>query len=295
VRRVSTVELMLLATILLWALNLSVTKYILTHGFQPLQYASVRYGLAAAIFVALTLLAERTLRIQRRHLPVVALAAGCLWLNQLSFVFALDATTASTIGLLLGAIPVFAALFGLALGTERPSGRFMVSAGVSFAGVALVALGSGGEVSGSYVGILLGLATGATWAAYSVVVGPLMRTYSPSRISAVVIPGAWVALALSWAARPGEPQWDVGWELWTLLVFATIGPLVLTNVFWFRAIHRIGANRATLAANLQPFVAAVLAVILLSEPLSVLQIAGGVLIALGILVVRRRAEAPQAT
>jgi drug/metabolite transporter (DMT)-like permease len=39
----------------------------------------------------------------------------------------------------------------------------------------------------------------------------------------------------------------------------------------------------------------VLAVVLLSEPLDPIQIAGGVLIALGILVVRRRAPAPQAT
>ena len=52
-----------------------------------------------------------------------------------------------------------------------------------------------------------------------------------------------------------------------LLVLATLGPLVLTNILWFRSIHRIGPARATLAANLQPFVAAVLAVILLSEPL----------------------------
>jgi len=34
--------------------------------------------------------------------------------------------------------------------------------------------------------------------------------------------------------------------------------------------------------------------VLLSEPLSLLQVAGGVLIAAGILVVRRRAPAPQA-
>ena len=78
------------------------------------------------------------------------------------------------------------------------------------------------------------------------------------------------------------------------MVYAILGPLVLTNILWFRSIHRIGANRATLATNLQPFVAAVLAVVLLSEPLSWLQIAGGVLIALGILVVRRRAPTPQA-
>ena len=121
-----------------------------------------------------------------------------------------------------------------------------------------------------------------------------MATYSPSRVSALVIPGAWVALLLTGLQETSEQDWSVGWEIWALLVFATIGPLVLTNVLWFRSLHRIGANRATLAANLQPFVAAVLAVILLSEPLSALQIAGGVLIAVGILVVRRRAAPPQA-
>jgi DME family drug/metabolite transporter len=285
---------MLLATILLWALNLSVTKYILTHGFMPLPYATVRYGFAGLIFVALTLYVERTLRVERRHLPLLALAAATLWLNQLSFVFALDLATASTIGLVLGAIPIFAALFGLALGTERPTPRFWVAAAVSFVGVGLVAVGAGSEVSGGFLGILLGLSTAATWAAYSVIVAPLMQTYSPSRMSAVVIPGAWVAITICGLPETADQDWDVGWEIWALMVFATIGPLVLTNVLWFRSIHRIGANRATLAANLQPFVAAVLAVVLLSEPLSALQIAGGVLIALGILVVRRRAGPPQA-
>ena len=92
-RRPSTVELMLLATILLWSLNLSVTKYILDNGLEPLSYATVRYALAAAIFVALTLIVERTLRVERRHLPLLVLAAVTLCLNQLAFVFALDVTT----------------------------------------------------------------------------------------------------------------------------------------------------------------------------------------------------------
>jgi drug/metabolite transporter (DMT)-like permease len=57
---------------------------------------------------------------------------------------------------------------------------------------------------------------------------------------------------------------------------------------WFRVIHRIGASRATLVANLQPFVAAVFALVLLSESMTGLQVAGGVLIAGGILTARRR-------
>ena len=279
---------MLLATILLWALNLSVTKYILTHGLGPLPYATVRYALAALVFVGLTLVAERSLRVEWRHLPLLALAALMLFLNQLSFVFAVDLTTASTIGLVLGAIPIFAGLLGLLLRTEPPTRRFWLAASLSAVGVGLVAAGSGGELGHDLGGIVLGLCTAATWAAYSVAVAPLMGTYSPSRASAIVLPAAWVGLLLVGLPQTADQERDLGWEIWALLGFATIGPLVVTNGLWFRSIHRIGANKATLAANLQPFVAAVLAVVLLSEPLSWLQVAGGVLIAVGILAVRRR-------
>jgi drug/metabolite transporter (DMT)-like permease len=294
-RRPTTVELMLLTTVFLWALNLSITKYLLDEGVAPLSYSFVRYGLAGAIFVALTLLVERTLRIDRRRLPVLAFTIVVLCLNQLCFVFALDRTTAATIGLILGSIPIFAALLGVALGRERLSRRFWLGAGVSFLGVGLVAVGSGGELSASYVGILLGLATCATWAAYSVVAAPLMAASSPSRVSAIVMPGVWLLLAIVGAPQTSEQDWGLGWELWALLVLATVGPLVLTNILWFRSIARIGPARATLAANLQPFVAAVLAVVLLSEPLGAVQVVGGLLIASGILAARRRSPAPQAT
>jgi drug/metabolite transporter (DMT)-like permease len=286
---------MLLATVLLWALNLSVTKYILTHGLEPLSYATVRYGCAGLVFIALTLAVERSLRVERRDAPVLGLAAVILFMNQLCFIFSLDLATASTIGLVLGSTPIFAAIFGLVLGTERPSRRFWLAAAISFVGVGLVAIGAAGDVSGELLGILLGLGMSATWALYSVTIGPLMHAYSPTRTSAIVIPLAWVGIALVGIPQTTSQDWDVGAEIWALMVYAILGPLVITNILWFRSVHRIGANRATLAANLQPFVAAVLAVILLSEPLDPIQIAGGVLIALGILVVRRRPPAPQAT
>ena len=279
---------MLLTTVLLWALNLSVTKFILDEGLAPLSYAAVRYGLAAAIFVALALAVEGSLRISRTHLWRVGLAAVTLWVNQMCFVFALDLTAASTVGILLGAIPVFTGLFGLALGTERATGRFWLAAAVSFLGVALVALGAAGQVSASLTGIVLGIATAATWAAYSVVFAPLTRTYSVTRISAAVLPCTWALLALAGIPQIRDQDWSLGRDIWVLLLFATIGPLVLTNVLWFRSIRRIGANRATLVANLEPFVAAVLAVVLLSEPLGLLQILGGVAIAGGIVLARRR-------
>jgi LPXTG-motif cell wall-anchored protein len=293
-RRPTSVELMLLATIVLWALNLTVSRYILTHGLQPLSYAAARYGLAALVFVGLALTTERSLRVLRADAPLVLLAAGLVWLNQMAFVYALDTGTASTLGLLLGAIPIFAALLGLALGTERVSRRFWSGALLSFVGVALVAAGAGARLSGGLGAILLGLATSATWAGYSVAITPLMRRYSPYRISALVLSLAFVPITLAGIPQTVSQDWALGWEVWALFLFATVGPLVVTNVLWFRSLHRIGPARATLAVNLQPFVAAVFAVVLLSETMTWLQVLGGVLIGLGIVLARRRRASPPA-
>jgi drug/metabolite transporter (DMT)-like permease len=296
VRRPTTVELMLITTVVLWALNLTASRYVLTHGFRPLAYSTLRYATAAAIFVALTLALERSLRARKADLQLLLGAAALLFVNQIGFVYALDRTTASTVGLILGATPIFAALIAVALGLERLSRRFWAATVVSFSGVALVAIGAGGELSGDWIGIVMSIVTAATWAGYSVVVIPLQERYSPYRVSALVLAATTIGLVVAGSAQTAEQDLALGWEVWSLFSFAVLGPLVLTTVLWYRTLGRIGAARATLAANLHPFVAVVFAVILLSETLTLVQVAGGVLIALGILLARgrRRPVAPGA-
>ena len=217
-------------------------------------------------------------------------------MNQIAFVYALERSTASVLGLILGATPIFAALFGIAAGLESPPSRFWLGALVSFAGVALVALGSGGEVSGDLGGVLFGVLTAATWAAYSILVTPLMRRHSATtdqrrRARARLDPDHADRPPAASDARTGTSAGTV----WLLFAFAVLGPLVVTNELWFRALDRIGPARATLAANLQPFLAAAIAVVLLSETLSAVELAGGLLIAVGILAARRRRGLAAAT
>jgi drug/metabolite transporter (DMT)-like permease len=280
---------MLLSAIGLWALNLTVSRYILTHGFRPLAFSTVRYGLASLVFIGLVVGIERSLRIGRRDLLTVLAAGGVLFVNQIGFVYALKTTSASVIALILAATPIFAAAIGLAFGMEVLPNRFWAGAALSFAGVALVAFGGGSELGGDLPGVLLGILTAATWAVYSVLITPLMRRYSPSRISAVVLPLSWIGIALVGMPQTRSQDWQLGWKVWVLLGFATLGPLVVTNILWFRSLDRIGASRATLATNLQPFAAALLAVILLGEHIGAVQVFGGVLIGVGILAARQRA------
>jgi len=288
-RRLDSTDGILLLTVVFWSLNITVTKYILDEGFKPLAYAGVRYALATAIFVVLTVALERSLRIGgRSELFQVGTAAFVLLLNQVCFVYALTLTTATTVALILGTMPVFAALFGALAGLERMAGRFWLAAGVSFGGVGFVAAGSGGDLSGELAGILIAVGISATWAAYSVSIAPLMRTYSPYRISAVVLTLMCVPLLAVASPQVADQDLDLGWLVWVSFAFAVAGPLVLTNVLWFTAVHRVGPARASLFANLHPFLSAVFAVVLLSEPLSVWQLAGGVLIGAGILLAGRQ-------
>jgi drug/metabolite transporter (DMT)-like permease len=80
----------------------------------------------------------------------------------------------------------------------------------------------------------------------------------------------------------GDESFSFGWKVWLGFGYAVVGPLFLTNILWFTAIDRVGASRASLFANLQPFFAVFFALILLSESLDALEIAGGVLIFAGI-------------
>ncbi|MHB8642102.1 MAG: DMT family transporter [Gaiellaceae bacterium] len=284
-----TADLMLLGTVVLWALNFTVTKYALTHGFRPLAYSTVRYGVATTLFTWFTYGRERSFRVRRRDLALIVLAAALgVWLNQLSYVYALTYSSASTIALILGATPIFTALIAFAIGLERLHRRFWIAAVVSFGGVALIAFGKPGGVSGSIKGDLLGIATAATWAAYTVAIAPLMRSYSPYRISALVLAIGWVAVAITGAQQTIHQSFHFSTLVWACLAYAIVGPLVLTNILWFKAVDRVGPSRATLVSNLQPFIAAIFAVVLLSETMTWLQVGGGALIAGGIVLARRR-------
>jgi drug/metabolite transporter (DMT)-like permease len=279
---------MLLLTVTIWALNFTVSKYILDSGLRPLPYSSLRYTAAALVFIAVTFPREGSLRIARVDLPLVGLAAFMLLTNQLSFVYALDLTTATTAALLFGTLPIFTALISRLVGIERLSRRFWIAASLSFAGVVLVTVGSGKSVSSNLGGDLLAILGAATWGAYSVAISPLMRRYSPFRLSAVFLAAVSVALLLLATPELGDQDFDIGWLAWVGFAFAVLGPLVLTNLLWFTAIDAVGPARASLFANLQPFLAAIIALLLLDEKLNATQVAGGFAIAAGILLARER-------
>jgi drug/metabolite transporter (DMT)-like permease len=292
-RRPEPADLMLLATVTIWSLNFTVTKYVLNQGFKPLAYGGIRFGAAAALFAGVTYARERSFGLRRRDIGfIVGASIVGITLNQVAFVYGTKLTTAATVALIFGTMPILTALFARLGRIEQLHSRFWLAAGVSFAGVVLVAAGAKGGVAGNLWGYALDLVGAATWAAYSVAIAPLMRRYTAARLSTYAL--AIGALPLLVAGAPQLAAQDFGSlpsVVWLAFAFAVVGPLFVTNLLWFNAIHRVGPSRAALYTNLQPFLGAVFALLILSESMTRLQVAGGLLIAVGITLSARREPA----
>src|SRR5437667_7313549 len=100
---------MRMGAISLWAFNFTVTRFVLTHGFKPVAYSVVRYGFGSALLLLVAWRREGSLRIARRDLPLLVLTALIgITVNQMTYVYSLHYTTATTVALLFGVTPVFA-------------------------------------------------------------------------------------------------------------------------------------------------------------------------------------------
>src|SRR4051812_44322186 len=115
---VTAADLMLITVVMCWGFNVVVTRYLLTHGFQPLAYASLRYGLGALVCAVVVRVREGGIGVPRADWPLVGLAAACLWLNQVVFNTGLKLSTAATASLILGFVPVATGVIAWSVGFE---------------------------------------------------------------------------------------------------------------------------------------------------------------------------------
>jgi len=279
---------MLLGAVLIWSLNFSISKYALAR-FSPLAFTAPRYALAGIIFGAVAIRREKTLRILPSDIRLVLTAAIVgIWLNQVAFIYALHLAGAATVSLLFGTAPILVALFAHLSGVERLSRRAWFATALSSGGVAILVVGSGGNLSGSLGGVILCLVSASTWAFYSVALVPLTQTYSPYRLSAVLSLAGAVPLLLSSTLQLWHQDWaSIGTAGWLAFGYALVPSYVLSNLVWFRAIGVVGAPRAALYINLEPVLGALFALLLLSEHISPLEGVGGAVTATALLLLPR--------
>jgi drug/metabolite transporter (DMT)-like permease len=289
----ASAELALVATVVIWSLNFSAVKVGVT-AISPLAFSVLRFGLGASVTVAVVVWREGWPRFERRDLPLlVAAAIAGITINQVAFVTALHATTATNVALLIGTIPMWTALLAVLARQERVARNLWLGLAAGLVGVTLIVIGGQEAVGGLNVtGEVGALATALSWAAYSVLIRPLMRRYSALQLSAfMMVVGTLMIVPFSLPGIVTQDWSAVPADAWVALVYAAIMSVTVTNILYFTAIHRIGASRAALFTYLEPFLGVLFAVILLHDSVTIVQLAGGAVV-LGSVVIGRHGGGP---
>jgi drug/metabolite transporter (DMT)-like permease len=259
---------------------------------------SVRFALAAALFWVLVLVTgehRRARGVGRGDLGIaLALGAAGYALQAGCFFAALDRIDASLLSMLLYTFPSMVAVTAIALGRERADARRLVALGLASGGLVLV-LASARAGALDAAGAALALGAAIVYTTYILSSQGVAGRMSPMLLSAVVCTGAAITLTIGSAAlgelRPGEVTL-AGWG-W-LLGIAVVSTVVAVSLF-FAGLKRVGPTAASVLSTVEPVVTVVLAFLVFGELLGSLQLLGGALVILAVVVLAKHGprEAPE--
>ena len=282
-------DLGMLAVVLIWGLNFSVTKGAFD-TFPPLAFTAVRFAIASVLLVLLVRRVEGAGRLPAGALArLIVLGVVGNTLYQIAFISGLALTSASNSALILAAMPPVTAVAAAALGVDPVRPRILAGVLMATLGVALVVLADAPGLSGGRLtGDLLSLAAVGCWAAYTIGLRRVPPEVSPLRVTSITTVAGMPGLLLAGTPELMRMDWgQVGTGGWAALVYATVFSLLVAYVLWNRSVAAVGPSRTVIYMCLTPLVAVAGATVMLHEHPEPLQGVGAILILSGVLVARR--------
>jgi drug/metabolite transporter (DMT)-like permease len=288
----AAVGIALLVTVL-WSSSWVLIRWGLDgEGLEPITFAALRYGLAAIVVVGWLLLRQRRTAVfsgmdRSTLLSIVLLGIVMYALTQGAQFVAIDNQPAATTSLVLSLSPLLVAGFGVVSLDEGPSGRQIVGGILVAAGAVLYFAGDLGATTVGMIAALVGLV--ATVAAS--LLG--RRVNRDARVSPVVV----TALSMSVGAAllvvvgimaEGTPS--VSLKAWLIIGWLAVVNTALAFTLWNLSLQRLSAIESTGINNTMMIQIALLAWLFLDETLGGPEIAGIILVSIGVFLTQATRE-----
>lgn len=242
-----------LATVLAWRYTLSavlLTTWVGTHDYKRIPpWEMLRFiivgggGQALLVYLALSSLA---------YIPVATLA------------------------FLFYTYPAWVALVQAVRGAEALDARRVAALTLSFIGIGIM-VGMPDAETIDWRGIALALSAAMIYGAYIPIMRALQKDHPVAPPSAYSkIGAALVFLILSVSDQ--SFTWRMDGEIWLVILALTVFSTVLPSVFFLMGLIRLGPVRTAIVSTVEPFLTAMLGVIVLRQRLTVPTLVGGALI-----------------
>ena len=257
-----------------------------------LEAAAWRFLVSALLLTPLLLKGNLPRAGKLDYLGFVVLGLSGIYLYNLCFFYGLQAIESGHAGLIIALNPVVVMLFSALFLKEHLNRKMVIGILLSMVGAMLVVTGREQGAPGAetaLTGVLLIFGCVLSWAVYSLVGKPMMKRYSPGQLIAISVwVGATMLLSHLYIAG-GELPAIRGRPLFDVLYLAVLGT-VLSFVWFYDAIDKLGASLASQFVNLVPVSAVGFGYLMLGERLSPLMLVGGLLVICGVLYTQRNRE-----
>ncbi|MBW6514338.1 MAG: DMT family transporter [Candidatus Syntrophosphaera sp.] len=278
--------------ILFWS-TLELAGKFLGPEVSPYAITAWRFLIGGLVLLPFALIQPRP-RNRRPRLADLALMAFlgvlivCLsmLLLQLSILYG----KASLSAVLVSSNPLFVSVFAFFLLREKLNLTQILGLFAGLAGIALLIAGEGELGSSRYLNlplsIALALAAALVFGLYAVLTKRSVARHGNILTNSVSFLGGAVLLFI-FNALTGQPLLlDLDWK--TALIMLYLGVIVsgVAYVYFFEGMKKLGANTASLYFFLKPVIASLLAVLILRERLSLLQVLAILVIIFGLTVSR---------
>jgi drug/metabolite transporter (DMT)-like permease len=301
--KIGRTDLLMLMTVVLWAVNLSVIKIGLRE-LSPHSFNAIRLSMASLVYLVIFMLGRRKFALAKGD-GWKAVGLGILGITtyQLFFIQAIGRTNASTAAVIMATSPIFIALLSTALGQERIPWAGWLGIIVSVAGFFFVVARQNGGQALSWSGMsgaALIILANICWAAYTVFSKPVLERNSPFGLAAVgTAAGTFLYLPFTLREIVVVPWPKISWAGWGAIFYSGLVAIVLCFVIWYVSVQRVGSSKTGIYSNLSPIFAVAFAGLFLGERFSTSEAVGSAIVLAGVYLTRsgyhffERRPAPQ--
>jgi len=293
---------LMLVLIVFWGSSFVVVKLALREGLTPVALATFRFLVAGGLFLVILLFHKSrnsnsalAQSMEKKDFPLFLLLA----LSGVTFFFTVQYTGIKMAGAAIAAIfvcllaPILITVLSAVFFKEPLGKRHAVGIGTAAVGTFVVVAGGAFSFGGDsefLIGSLLLLSTPFLWTCYTLLGKKIVGKYKPFlAVTYVTILGGLFLVPMSIAENSFWQILSLSINGWLAVLFLAVTCSMLGYYIWFYVLERVGAAITSSFLFAEPLVTALFAVVLVGEVITLLTVAGGFLIFLGVfLVVKNR-------
>lgn len=264
----------------------------LLQQFSPILLAFLRLVITSLLLVGVGKMSSGVKKPTRQEwiwLALIGITSSLMY--QIFYFIGLADSSAGNAALIIALSPIATTMLARVFLKEKITVFKLIGALVALFGVAIIVL-NGGKVSGISHGdffVLLAMVMLAVSVLFIRQATVTMNSVDVT-IYSTIIGTTLMIPATAFEFMQGNLHASSHASAWGLLIGMALIAQGLAGLWWNRGISAVGASASAMYMNIPPFVAIIVAYLVLGDPVRMTQIAGGLLIVLGVAVSNRKAR-----